>query len=52
LPGLEQAQQPSEGVAKIEAQEPITALEARIVAGGSPLGGDNPEALIDVDGES
>lgn len=40
-------------VAKIEAQEPITALEARIVAcGGSPLGGANSKALIDIDGES
>lgn len=53
LPRLEQAQQLSEVVAKIEAQEPITALEARIVAGGgSPLGGAKPKALIDIDGES
>ncbi len=38
--------------AKIEASEPITALEARIIAGGgSPLGGAKPKALIDIDGE-
>lgn len=51
LPRLEQAQQLSEVVARIEAQEPITELEARIVAGGgSPLGGAKPKALIDIDG--
>lgn len=39
-------------VAKIEAQEPITPLEARIMAGGgSPLGGAKPKALIEIDGE-
>jgi serine/threonine-protein kinase HipA len=52
LPRLEQAQQLSEVVAKIEASEPISALEARIIAGGgSPLGGAKPKALIDIDGE-
>jgi serine/threonine-protein kinase HipA len=52
LPRLAQAQQLSEVVAKIEALEPITALEARIVAGGgSPLGGAKPKALIDIDDE-
>ena len=52
LPRLEDAQQLSEVVAKIEAAEPITALEARIIAGGgSPLGGAKPKALIDIDGE-
>jgi serine/threonine-protein kinase HipA len=52
LPRLEQARQLSEVVAKIEAQEPITALEARIIAGGgSPLGGAKPKALIEIDGE-
>ena len=52
LPRLEQAQQLSEVVAKIEASEPITALEARIMAGGgSPLGGAKPKALIDIAGE-
>ncbi len=52
LPRLEQAQQLSEVAAKIEASEPITAVEARIIAGGgSPLGGAKPKALIDIDGE-
>ena len=52
LPRLEQAQQLSEVVAKIEASEPISALEAKIIAGGgSPLGGAKPKALIDIDGQ-
>jgi serine/threonine-protein kinase HipA len=52
LPRLEAVQQLSEVVAKIEASEPINALEARIIAGGgSPLGGAKPKALIDIDGE-
>jgi serine/threonine-protein kinase HipA len=51
LPRLEQAQQLSEVVAKIEASEPLNALEAKIIAGGgSPLGGAKPKALIDIDG--
>lgn len=52
LPRLGDAQQLSEVAAKIEASEPITALEAKIIAGGgSPLGGAKPKALIDIDGE-
>jgi serine/threonine-protein kinase HipA len=52
LPRLEQAQQLSEVVAKIEAQEPITILEALMIAGGgSPLGGAKPKALIAIDDE-
>ena len=52
LPRLEQAQQLSDVAAKIEASEPITAVEARIIAGGgSPLGGAKPKALIDINGE-
>jgi len=52
LPRLEDAQQLSEVAAKIEASEPLTALEAKIIAGGgSPLGGAKPKALIDIDGE-
>ena len=51
LPRLEDAQQLSEVAAKIEASEPLTALEAKIIAGGgSPLGGAKPKALIDIDG--
>jgi serine/threonine-protein kinase HipA len=52
LPRLEQAQQLSEVVAKIEASEPLSTLEAKIIAGvGSPLGGAKPKALIAIDGE-
>ncbi len=52
LPRIDDAQQLSEVAAKIEASEPITALEAKIIAGGgSPLGGAKPKALIDIDGE-
>ena len=51
LPRLGDAQQLSDVAAKIEASEPITALEAKIIAGGgSPLGGAKPKALIDIDG--
>lgn len=51
LPRLEQAQALSEVVAKVEASEPLNAMEAKIMAGGgSPLGGAKPKALIDIDG--
>jgi serine/threonine-protein kinase HipA len=52
LPRLEDVQQLSEVAAKIEASEPITTLEAKMIAGGgSPLGGAKPKALIDIDSE-
>lgn len=51
LPRLGQAQQLSEVVAKIEAAEPISALEAKIVRAGGSLGGAKPKALIEIDGE-
>jgi len=52
LPRLADAQQLSEVVAKIEAAEPLSDLEARIIAGGgSPLGGAKPKALIEIDGQ-
>lgn len=52
LPRLAQAQELSEVVAKIEAGDTLTALEARIIdGGGSPLGGAKPKALIDIEGE-
>ena len=52
LPRLAQAQALSEVVAKIEAGDALTTLEARIIeCGGSPLGGAKPKALIDIDGE-
>lgn len=52
LPRLPDAQRLNEVVSKIEAAEPLTELEARIIAGGgSPLGGAKPKALIDIGGE-
>ena len=52
LPRLEEAQQLSEVAAKIEASEPLTAVEVKIIAGGgSPLGGAKPKALINISGE-
>ena len=52
LPRLQDAQQLSEVAAKIEAAEPLSVLEAKIMAGGgSPLGGAKPKALITIDGE-
>ena len=52
LPRLEDVQQLSEVAAKIEASEPLNALEAKIIAGGgSPLGGAKPKALIEINGE-
>lgn len=52
LPRLAQAQELSEVVAKIEAGDILTAIEAKIIeGGGSPLGGAKPKALIDIDGE-
>jgi serine/threonine-protein kinase HipA len=51
LPRLEDAQLLSEVAAKVEASESLSALEARIIAGGgSPLGGAKPKALINIDG--
>ena len=52
LPRLAQAQALSDVVAKIEAGDALTTLEARIIdGGGSPLGGAKPKALIDINGE-
>ncbi|MBY0238390.1 MAG: HipA domain-containing protein [Burkholderiaceae bacterium] len=51
LPRLEQVQQLSDVVAKIEASEPISALEANIVRAGGSLGGAKPKALVDIGGE-
>ncbi|MBT9492389.1 MAG: type II toxin-antitoxin system HipA family toxin [Paucibacter sp.] len=52
LPRLTQAQELSEVVAKIEAGDALTTLEAKILeGGGSPLGGAKPKALIEIDGE-
>lgn len=52
LPRLEDVQQLSEVAAKIEASEPLSALEKKIISGGgSPLGGAKPKALIQVGSE-
>jgi serine/threonine-protein kinase HipA len=51
LPRLDEAQQLSEVVAKVEASEPISALEAKIIRAGGSLGGAKPKALIDIGGE-
>jgi serine/threonine-protein kinase HipA len=49
LPRLEHVQELSEVAAKIEAAQPLSAVEAKIIAGGgSPLGGAKPKALIEV----
>jgi serine/threonine-protein kinase HipA len=41
----------SEVIAKIEAAEPISAVEAKMVRAGGSLGGAKPKALIEVSGE-
>ncbi|KQV99424.1 type II toxin-antitoxin system HipA family toxin [Rhizobacter sp. Root1221] len=51
LPRLEEAQLLSEVVAKIEAAEPLSALEAKIIRAGGSLGGAKPKALVDIGGE-
>ena len=52
LPRLAQAQELSEVVAKIEAGDALTTIEAKIIAGGgSPLGGAKLKALIEIEGE-
>lgn len=52
LPRLQDAQKLSEVVAKIEESEPISTLEAKLIAGGgSALGGAKPKALIGIQGE-
>ncbi len=51
LPRLEDAQLLSEVAAKVYASESLSALEARIIAGGgSPLGGTKPKVLINIGG--
>jgi serine/threonine-protein kinase HipA len=51
LPRLTQVQHLSEVIAKIEAAEPITQVDAGIVRAGGSLGGAKPKALIEVNGE-
>ena len=51
LPRFDDAQRLSEVAAKIEAAEPISAMEAKIIRAGGSLGGAKPKALIDIGGE-
>jgi|GEM_PF-104630 len=52
IPRLEDAQQLSEVAQKINASEPLTEQEARIISGGgSPLGGAKPKAIIAIEGK-
>jgi serine/threonine-protein kinase HipA len=51
LPRLTQVQRLSEVIAKIEAAEPVSEVEARMVRTGGSLGGAKPKALIEVSGE-
>ena len=51
LPRLEMAQAVSEVVAKVEASESINAAEQRILAAGGTLGGAQPKALMEIEGE-
>lgn len=51
LPRIEQVQQLSEIVAKIEASESISDIEAKIVHAGGSLGGAKPKSLIEIAGE-
>jgi len=51
LPQLGQVQQLSEVVAKIEASDSLTDLEAQLVRAGGSLGGAKPKALIEISGE-
>ena len=51
LPRFEMAQTVSDIVAKIEASEPITLAEQRIISAGGTLGGAQPKALMEIDGD-
>lgn len=51
LPRLADAQTLSEVVAKVNAKEPINALERQMLAAGGSFGGAKPKALIEIDGE-
>lgn len=51
LPRLEDVQQLSEVAAKIEASEPLSELEGKIIRAGGSLGGAKPKALIEIGSE-
>jgi len=50
LPRIGNAQQLSEIVAKINARQPVTEIEKRLISAGGSFGGAKPKALIDIDG--
>lgn len=50
LPRLADAQTLSEVVAKVNAKEPINALERQMLAAGGSFGGAKPKALIEING--
>lgn len=50
LPRIEMAQTLSEIVAKVEASEPISVAEQRILSAGGTLGGAQPKALMEIEG--
>jgi len=50
LPRLAQAQQLSEIVQKVNAREPVNAIERQMLAAGGSFGGAKPKALIDIAG--
>ena len=50
LTRLAQAQQLSEIVQKVNAREPVNALERKLLAAGGSFGGAKPKALIDIGG--
>ena len=51
LPRLADAQALSQVVAKINAKEPINALERRMISAGGSFGGAKPKALVEIGGE-
>ena len=51
LPKLESAHLLAEVVEKINAKEPVSEIERRMLAAGGSFGGAKPKALIDIDGE-
>ena len=50
LPRLAQAQQLSEIVHKVNAREPVNAMERQMLSAGGSFGGAKPKALIEIDG--
>jgi serine/threonine-protein kinase HipA len=49
LPRLEQAQQLSEIIHKVNAREPVNAMERQMLSAGGSFGGAKPKALIEID---